>query len=147
MEYLEKIRDYWNERADGYSEKNRDELSSEECSVWSERLARRLPEGSGLKCLDMGCGPGFLGILLAKLGHDVTLADYSENMLGQAEENLKFAKVSAEIIKADAQNPPFQDDTFDVIVSRNLVWNLEKPEIAYDQWLRILKKGRPTNYF
>lgn len=141
MGYLEEIKDYWNQRADGYSEKNKDELSSKEADVWYERMVKRLPKGNALRCLDMGCGPGFLGILLAKNGHRVTLADYSENMLRQAQENVEFAAVSAEIIKADAQNPPFEEETFDVIVSRNLVWNLENPERAYDQWLRILKKG------
>lgn len=141
MEYLEGIKDYWDMRADGYSEKNRDELSCDEWKLWSERMERRLPEGKSLKCLDIGCGPVFLGIILAKKGHDVTLADYSEKMLQQAKDNAEFAKVSAEIKKEDAQNPNFEDNTFDVIVSRNLVWNLEKPDIAYDQWLRILKKG------
>lgn len=141
MEYLEGIKNYWNMRADGFSEKNRDELCSDEGKLWSERLGMHLPDGKSLKCLDIGCGPGFLGILLAKMGHDVTLADYSENMLHNAEENAKFAKVSVGIKKVDAQNPTFKDNTFDVIVSRNLVWNLENPEMAYKQWLRILKKG------
>lgn len=141
MEYLDGIKDYWNMRADGYSEKNRDELCSDEGKLWSDRMEMRLPKGKNLKCLDIGCGPGFLGILLAKMGHDLTLADYSENMLKKASENVKFAGVSAEIKKIDAQNPTFEDNTFDVIVSRNLVWNLEKPETAYEQWLRILKKG------
>lgn len=141
MEYLEEIRNYWNMRADGFSEKNRDELCSDDSKLWSEKLAVRLPVGKRLKCLDIGCGPGFLGILLAKMGHDVTLADYSENMLNNAKENANFAKVSVETEKIDAQNPTFEDNTFDVIVSRNLVWNLEKPEMAYEQWLRILKKG------
>lgn len=141
MEHLEEIKEYWNMRAGGYSEKNRAELSSEDSEIWSEKIVKRLPEGKCLRCLDIGCGPGFLGILLAKKGHDVTLADYSENMIKQAKENVEFAKVSAEIKKVDAQNPTFEDNTFDVIVSRNLVWNLEKPDMAYDQWLRILKKG------
>ncbi len=29
----------------------------------------------------------------------------------------------------------------DVIISRNLTWNLPHPEMAYKEWLRVLKKG------
>ena len=28
-----------------------------------------------------------------------------------------------------------------MIVSRNLTWNLPHPEMAYKEWLRVLKKG------
>ena len=30
---------------------------------------------------------------------------------------------------------------FDVIVTRNLTWNLEEPQKAYQEWCRVLKKG------
>ena len=35
----------------------------------------------------------------------------------------------------------FADETFDAVVSRNLTWNLEDPEQAYKEWMRVLKKG------
>ena len=35
----------------------------------------------------------------------------------------------------------FEDESFDVIISRNLTWNLPHPEMAYKEWLRVLKKG------
>ena len=41
----------------------------------------------------------------------------------------------------DAENPDFPDETFDVIISRNLTWNLPHPDQAYGEWLRVLKKG------
>ena len=41
----------------------------------------------------------------------------------------------------DAQNLEFADETFDVVISRNLTWNLEKPEQAYQEWMRVLKPG------
>ena len=44
---------------------------------------------------------------------------------------------NAEFIRADAQRLPFADTSFDAVVSRNLVWNLENPEAAYKEWLRI----------
>ena len=41
----------------------------------------------------------------------------------------------------DASHLAFADETFDAVVSRNLTWNLEDPEQAYKEWMRVLKKG------
>ena len=41
----------------------------------------------------------------------------------------------------DAQKLDFEDNTFDVVISRNLTWNLEHPDVAYREWVRVLKVG------
>ena len=41
----------------------------------------------------------------------------------------------------DAQKLDFEDNTFDVVISRNLTWNLEHPDVAYREWVRVLKAG------
>ena len=41
----------------------------------------------------------------------------------------------------DAQNLEFEDGVFDVVISRNLTWNLKDPERAYREWCRVLKPG------
>ena len=41
----------------------------------------------------------------------------------------------------DAENPDFPDETFDVIISRNLTWTLPHVSHAYKEWIRVLKKG------
>ncbi len=141
--YLESIREYWDTRAKGYSEKSVTELCSQSADFWINRLEQHLPKGKVLNCLDMGCGPGFIGILLGKMGNNITFCDYSENMIEEAKKNATKAGINFCVKRGDAQNPDFDDSTFDVIVSRNLVWNLEEPETAYKEWLRILKeKGK-----
>ena len=40
----------------------------------------------------------------------------------------------------DGQRLDFEDETFDVVISRNLTWVLEHPEKAYTSWKRVLKK-------
>ncbi len=139
MQYLEEIRDYWNKRAKGYFDRSARELSSNAAEFWSVRLFAHLPKNRSLKCLDIGCGPGFLGILLAKMGHAVTLSDVSPKMLEMATINAKHACVRCEIKCTDAQHPDFEQESFDIIVNRNLVWNLENPELAYKKWLNLLK--------
>ena len=41
----------------------------------------------------------------------------------------------------DAEELDFEDETFDVIISRNLTWTLPDAEKAYTQWCRVLKTG------
>lgn len=139
--YLQQIGTYWDTRAEGYSMTIHEQLAGEEYSFFRNLLRSCAPKGEGLSCLDIGCGPGFFSILLAQLGQKVTAFDYSEGMLAQAQENFAEMGVEVETQQGDAQNLPFADDSFDYIVSRNLVWNLEQPEQAYSEWLRVLKPG------
>ena len=41
----------------------------------------------------------------------------------------------------DAEKPIFADETFDVVISRNLTWTLPNAEHAYSEWMRVLKTG------
>ena len=98
-----------------------------------------------MKILDIGTGPGFFPMILSEAGYTVTAVDYTEEMLEKAKENLgKYTKYGLERVtlqRMDAQNLEFADETFDVVISRNLTWNLEKPEQAYQEWMRVLKPG------
>ena len=140
MTELEAIRRYWNTRAEGYSLKTAYDLQHAE-KVWLERLRPFVLASGKLDILDIGCGPGFFSILLARLGHSVVAFDYTEGMLERASRNAAEADVSIVVRQGDAQDLPFPDETFDLIVSRNLMWNLEHPESAYAEWLRVLRLG------
>ncbi|NLW65795.1 MAG: class I SAM-dependent methyltransferase [Clostridiales bacterium] len=139
--YLNQIGTYWDSRAEGYSMTIHQQLKSNEYSYFRDMLRRGAPQGEGLSCLDIGCGPGFFSILLAQDGHNVTAVDYSEGMLEKATENFSEMGVDIMTAQGDAQNLPFASGSFDYIVSRNLVWNLEYPENAYREWIRLLKPG------
>ena len=63
-------------------------------------------------------------------------------MIEVAKENIqKYGKKdsSIQLIQMDAQKLELKPESFDIIVSRNLTWNLEKPQQAYSEWLRVLK--------
>ena len=138
---LDRIASYWDLRADGYSDSIHMELSGETREQYRGWLLSALPEGDHLECLDMGCGPGFFTLILGQEGHHVTSADYSPEMLEYTRRNCEEVGLVAHTVRADAQNLPFEDNTFDFLCSRNLVWNLEKPEQAYSEWFRVLKPG------
>jgi ubiquinone/menaquinone biosynthesis C-methylase UbiE len=138
---LSEISSYWDRRAAGYSLTIHQQLCGEVGAFFRRALKDSAPAGENLRCLDIGCGPGFFSILLAQEGHTVTAVDYSEGMLKEARANFEEMGVAAATQQGDAQNLPFPDESFDYIVSRNLVWNLEHPEKAYQEWLRLLRPG------
>lgn len=147
QELLQEIASYWGTRAEGYSEVNEKELAGSQREAWLHVLEEQFPEKKNeeMKILDIGTGPGFFPMILSEAGYTVTAVDYTEEMLEKAKENLgKYTKYGLERVtlqRMDAQNLEFADETFDVVISRNLTWNLEKPEQAYQEWMRVLKPG------
>lgn len=141
MSQLENIATYWNQRSIGYSRAIHEELENGSADFYGEKLRSYAPRKGCLKCLDVGCGPGLFSILLSQEGYQVTSLDYSPGMIEKAKRNLDEAGFIPDIVRADATKLPFENESFDYIVSRNLVWNLENPEAAYKEWLRVLKPG------
>ena len=145
QELLQEIASYWGTRAEGYSEVNEKELAGSQREAWLHVLEEQFPEKEEMKILDIGTGPGFFPMILSEAGYTVAAVDYTEEMLEKAKENLgKYTKYGLERVtlqRMDAQNLEFADETFDVVISRNLTWNLEKPEQAYQEWMRVLKPG------
>ena len=141
------IHDYWTNRARGYSEYNQQEMADARQTMWRAKLldllGKQFPEREPkeIKILDVGTGPGFFAILLAEAGYQVTAIDYTEEMLKEAQQN---AGGLAECIvwkTGDAQALDVENNSFDAIVTRNVTWNLPRPDLAYKEWLRVLKPG------
>ena len=143
MELLNQIEEYWTKRAEGYSQVNQGELATQQRQIWLGNLREHLPDKKpeDVKILDIGTGPGFFAIILTQAGYQVTAVDYTEEMLKEARHNAGELAEKIQWLQMDAQNLDFPDQTFDAVVSRNLTWNLENPTRAYQEWLRVLKKG------
>lgn len=60
-------------------------------------------------------------------------------MLAEARKNAVHYGVDIDFRRMDAQKLDFEDGIFDLVISRNVLWNLEQPEQAYREWLRVLK--------
>lgn len=137
------IEQYWTRRASSYTEVVRKNLADGWDCKWADELIRNFPkaEGRTLKVLDIGTGPGFYAIILASRGYDVTAVDLSEGMIEQAKHNAGSLAKKIRFFKMDAQELSFPDNEFDVIVTRNLTWNLPDPVKAYGEWRRVLRDG------
>ena len=141
MDHLDRaVQNYWHLRAESYSLSTCDELSDTHDNPYATLLRQWLkPCVPNQKALDIGCGPGFLAIQLAKLGFITTGVDSCESMLAMAQKNAR--PLNIRFVLADAMNASFENEIFDVIASRNLVWNLPDPEAAYRTWFNWLKPG------
>jgi len=99
------------------------------------------------KILDIGTGPGSLAIEFAKKipGVEVIGLDLSDVVLMLAKENVQKTDVSSRVSfeRGDAENIPFEDDTFDLVISSNTLHLVKKPIKMFDEIQRVLKpKGR-----
>lgn len=137
---LERISDYWNRRAAGYGLFTRDDINGPEAYRWTCHLTNTYPL-SDRRVLDVGTGGGFLAILAAKAGADVTAVDISVEMLQAAKVNAQASDCEILFTQSAADRLSFPDESFDVVMCRNVLWNMTDPEAAVAEWVRVLRPG------
>ena len=142
----EYIISYWNERAEGFTTLRSHELHSEKYHLWKDEIIRHIPDHS-LRILDVGCGAGFFSMLLASMGHTVVGIDMSSNMIAASYRLANSEGYQIDFQLMDAERLLFENNFFDVVIARNVTWNLPNPCHAYQEWLRVLKRnGILLNY-
>ena len=145
------IGNYWDERAETYSNNIRGELGDNRGEAWHRvldrvscgPLAERRVAGITPRVLDLGCGPGFFSILFAQMDCMVDAMDASDEMLDRARRNVGINGLDEKVVfhKGDVTELPFEDGRFDIVASRNLMWLMRDPEAAYAEWMRVLRPG------
>lgn len=91
----------------------------------------------GRATLEIGCGEGRVTRDLAARGHRVTAVDASPTLLAAAEE----AMPEAEYVLADAADLPFDDASFDLVVSYNSLIDIQDMPGAVREAARVLEEG------
>lgn len=134
----DRIKEHWDKSADGYSKYVNYGMRSKRRHVWKDVLAREIGRYK-VKVLDVGTGPGTLALILAELGYDVIGLDASEEMLKCGRENAIRFDLNVNFVQGDAEKLQFDDESFDVVASRALLWTLPQPEKALREWKRVLK--------
>lgn len=91
--------------------------------------------------LDVACGTGNSTITARRQGAKVNL-DITPEMLAQAKEEASLAEVGAiDWKEGDVQDLPFDDESFDVVLSSFGHMFAPYPEVAIQEMLRVTKKG------
>lgn len=146
-EVSKQIQENWTKSAERYSEQNNRELQSDKKDIWTKIILENMKKKGKLKILDIGCGPGEFSILMALAGHEVIGVDLTPAMLEQAINNARKYNVDATFINMDVQNLQFEDETFDLIIARNVTWNLQDAKSFFEGCQRVLKTGGRIVYF
>ena len=137
----EKLKKNWTGGSDGYSRIVNNEWNSFKREAWKNLILSQAELPDKGKVLDVGTGPGFFALLLSLEGYDVTAVDCTPAMLEKAGKNAERMGAAANFLLSDAQELPFQDESFDLVVSRNVAWTIMDTEKAYKEWKRVLKPG------
>ena len=133
---------HWDRRASHFDEDFGHSIRTPaERAAWDRILDLVLAGPGVLRALDAGCGTGFLAFELAARGHQVTGVDFAPAMLAEARRKAVECSVSIRFEQADAEQLPFTSGSFDLAMSRHLLWTLAHPEAAIDEWMRVLRPG------
>lgn len=138
----DEIRDYWSMRAETFDLSPGHEIFSEtERSAWHRLISKHLGQGDGRRALDLACGTGVVSHLMHDLNYAVTGLDWSEAMLDKARAKSKTRGSTIRFLMRDAEATGEDAGSYDVIVTRHLVWTLVDPAAAFAHWYALLKPG------
>ncbi len=109
-------------------------------------VARRATDlAAAGEAADLGCGPGYLAIELARRAPNlhVTGVDLSDAMLMQAIAGARLAGMAhrTDFRTADAAALPFPDASLDLVVSTLSLHHWEDPTLIFNEVARVLRPG------
>jgi len=135
------IKHHWDRRAATFDDESCHGLhSAAQREAWLEVLGR-LAGASPLSVLDVGCGTGFLALLLAELGHSVTGIDLAPQMLNVAREKAEQLHLSVRLRLENGASVQDCDGSYDLVMARHVIWVLPDPARGVREWLRVLRPG------
>jgi SAM-dependent methyltransferase len=133
---------HWGRRAAHFDEDFGHSIRTEaERAAWDRILDIVLSGRGVVDVLDAGCGTGFLSFELAARGHRVIGVDFAPAMLMEARRKAAERGAPIRFEEADAEQLPFAAASFDLVISRHVLWTLPHPEAAIDEWIRLLRPG------
>ncbi|MFI5261996.1 MAG: class I SAM-dependent methyltransferase [Candidatus Limnocylindrales bacterium] len=91
--------------------------------------------------LDVGTGTGAMALFAARLGHRVTAIDLAPAMLAQGVERARHFGLAIDFAAGDAEVPQFASASFDVVMSRHVLWTLPHPAAAATRWADLVVPG------
>jgi ubiquinone/menaquinone biosynthesis C-methylase UbiE len=107
----------------------------------SELLCEAVDLQGGERVLDVACGNGNTALAASRRFADVVGVDYQPRLLEQARERAAVEGLPARFEEADAEALPFDDDSFDVVLSTCGVMFAPDHQRAADELVRVCRPG------
>lgn len=111
---------------------------------WSNWCFNNIIFPKDAQILELGCGMGELWYRNKEnISNDwsVVISDFSEPMLQKCKNKLEKLGHDFKYKVADVQNIPYEDNSFDVVIARHMLYLVPDIEKALREIKRVLKKG------
>lgn len=106
-----------------------------------EHCVLRLNPRPGERILDLATGAGWASRVVARRGASVVGVDIAADLLAAARQKAAAANLSIDYHLGDAENLPFEDGSFDAVVSTFGVMFASRPEAAAAELARVVRRG------
>ena len=95
------------------------------------------------RSLEIGAGTGYfsLNMLQAGVVADAVCSDISPGMLDALEANARRLDVEVDTIACDAEQLPFEDESFDLVFGHAVLHHIPDPLRAFSEFRRVLRPG------
>jgi len=101
----------------------------------------RIPIGPGTRILDVACGAGQISIPAARAGANVTGVDIATNLIEQARARAQAENLEARFDEGDAEMLPYEDASFDTVVTLVGAMFAPRPEWVAAELKRVCRPG------
>lgn len=95
----------------------------------------------GMRVLDVACGAGQTAIPMSRAGAKVTGVDIATNLLEQARARAQTENLDARFEEGDAEMLPYEDGSFDLVVSLIGAMFAPRPELVAAELKRVCRPG------
>ncbi len=109
--------------------------------IVGEQLCETMDLRSGQRVLDIAAGNGNVTLAAARRWCDVVASDYVPALLDRAMERARAEHLDIEIRQADAEALPFDDSSFDVVVSTFGIMFTPDQDKAAAEMARVCRPG------
>lgn len=107
----------------------------------AQEFIDRLKLSPGSRVLDVACGSGNLAVPAAHKGAEVIGVDIATNLVAQARERAKSEGLSIQFDEGDAEQLPYENESFDTVVTMFGAMFAPRPELVASELIRVCKSG------
>ena len=119
-------------------------LDEELAAKWVNEALSPIPEDFSGRLLEVPVGTGVITMPVFRTLEkaQITCLDYSADMMKNAERRAEILDIrNVPFVQEDVGKLPFEDESFDIVLSLNGFHAFPDKEAAYRETFRVLKKG------